>query len=197
VARAVHETARDVEVLQVDLRRPGDGAERCEALRAALARRLGRDTAEIRLERGPHGKPVLAAPVDGLHFSSSSSGDCCLIALTEVGPVGIDVERVAPRTRLERIAETRFAPEEAEAILSLDGEARLRAFYNCWTRKEAYLKATGAGLTVPLDRVVVSVDDERPAILALEGDDPADWRVASLEPRPGFVAAVVWRAATR
>ena len=152
---------------------------------------------KVLLERGPHGKPVLAEPVDGLHFSSSSSADLCLIALTGAGPVGIDVERVAPRTRLERIAETRFAPEEAEAILSLDGEARLRAFYNCWTRKEAYLKATGAGLTAPLDRVVVSVGDERPAILALEGDDPADWRVASLEPRPGFVAAVVWRAATR
>ena len=196
VARAVHETARDVEVVQVELREPGDREERRAELRLALARRLGRDPAEIRLVSGPHGKPALADPVEGLHFSSSSSGHCCLIAITTVGPVGVDVEKVVPRTHLDRIAETRFASDETAAIMSLEGEARLRAFYNCWTRKEAYLKATGTGLTAPLDRVVVSVDDERPAIVALEGGDPAKWSVASLEPRPGYVAAVVWRDRT-
>ena len=142
---------------------------------------------------GPHGKPVLADSADELQFSSSSSDDCCLIAVTATSPVGVDVERVVPRTYLERIAETRFAPAEAAAIGQLRGEAQLRAFYNCWTRKEAYLKATGAGLTQGLDRVIVSVDDERPAIVSLDGDDPVAWSVVSLDPEPGFTAAVVWR----
>ena len=144
---------------------------------------------------GPHGKPALADPAHELQFSSSSSDDCCLIAVTATSPIGVDVERVVPRTYLERIAETRFAPEEADAIGQLRGQERLRAFYNCWTRKEAYLKATGAGLTQGLDRVIVSVDDERPAILSLDGDDPAAWSVVSLDPEPGFTGAVVWRGA--
>ena len=90
MARAVHETARDVEVWQIELREPGDRDERRAALRLALARRLGGDPSEIRLISGPHGKPALADPVDGLHFSSSSSGRCCLIAVTTIGPIGID-----------------------------------------------------------------------------------------------------------
>ena len=193
MARAVHETARDVEVWQIELREPGDRDERRAALRLALARRLGGDPSEIRLISGPHGKPALADPVDGLHFSSSSSGRCCLIAVTTIGPIGVDVERVVPRKYLERIAARRFAPEEAAAIADRRGESALRAFYNCWTRKEAYLKATGTGLTAPLDGVVVSVDDERPAILALRDDDPGAWFLAAVAPARDLIGAVAVR----
>ena len=218
----MQETARDVDVWHVDLRQPADWVEgarallapdeleaaargtpevrrrrvvRRAALRIALARRIGGDPSALRMVPGPHGKPALADSADALHFSSSSSDDCCLIAVTAIGPIGVDVERVAPRAYLERIAETRFAPAEADAIAHLEGEARLRAFYNCWTRKEAYLKATGAGLTMPLDKVIVSLDDERPEIVSLDGDDPAAWSVESLDPEPGFTGAVVWRGA--
>jgi 4'-phosphopantetheinyl transferase len=145
--------------------------------------------------RGHHGKPALAdVGGGGLQFSVSRSDDCCLIALTKIGPVGVDVERVVPRTRLDEIVANRFAPAEAAAILRLGGEQRLRAFYNCWTRKEAYLKARGVGLTIALERVEVSIDDERPAILALDDDDPAAWTVAALDPGPYLIGALVLRS---
>ena len=109
--------------------------------------------------------------------------------------MGVDVECLTPEFPIEEVAERFFSPAEISALKALPSDERLEAFFSCWTRKEAYLKATGAGLTQGLDRVIVSVDDERPAILSLDGDDPAAWSVVSLDPEPGFTGAVVWRGA--
>ena len=160
-------------------------------LRIALGSVLGRPPESLEFVLSPRGKPELAG--EEIAFSVSTSGDLGVVALARQGPLGVDVEQVAERSGLDRIVATRFAPVEAEAIERLGGEARLHAFYNCWTRKEAYLKATGAGLVRALDRVVVSVDDERPAIVSLDGDDPARWSLAALELAPGTVGAVAVR----
>jgi len=161
------------------------------ALRIALGRELDRAPASLRFTTGPHGKPALE---DGdVHFSTSASADDCLIAITGLGPLGVDVEHVVPRRELDRIAATRFASREAESIARLDGDRRLRAFYRCWTVKEAYLKARGIGLSIPLDRVVVSVDEGPPAIVALDGDDPSAWSVEAFEPGPELVGALAVR----
>jgi 4'-phosphopantetheinyl transferase len=157
------------------------------ALRIALARWVTCAPAALRFATDPSGKPRLAGP--GPHFSVASSGDWSLIAVTSLGPIGIDIERVVALAELEGIVARRFAPEQARAILNQNGERRLQAFYRCWTRLEAHLKATGVGLARGLDTTV--------------GDpDPRAWTVASVNPGRGLIGAVVvggvhpWRNAT-
>ena len=164
------------------------------ALRIAIADRLGCDPGSIRFSAGAGGKPALAVPRGGLEFSVSHSGDVCLIALTTLGPVGIDVERVEPFPELERLIASRFAPREAAAIGALEGERQLRAFYDCWTRKEAYLKARGTGLANGIGGVVVSVEEDRPKIHSLEDDDPRAWTMFSVDLEPGLAGAVALRS---
>jgi 4'-phosphopantetheinyl transferase len=168
------------------------------ALRIALSRSLACPPRTLRFQRGPNGKPELTAVAGSrgeLHFNLTRSGDCCLIAVSSVGPIGIDVERVVAFPEMEEIVRRRFAPPEAAAIGELSGDRRVRAFYNCWTRKEAYLKARGVGLAAELDSVVVSVDDERPAILSLEEDDRDAWSIAGVDLGPGMVGAVALNGA--
>jgi 4'-phosphopantetheinyl transferase len=167
------------------------------ALRIALSRWCGCSPDALTLVRGRHGKPTLAdTEVGPVHFNLSRTGDCCLIAVTAIGPVGVDVERVVAFPELDAIARSRFDPGESAAILRLRGGRRLRAFYNCWTRKEAYLKATGVGLTTRLDAVVVTVDDAPASILSLEDDDPDAWTLAAIRPGPDLIGAVALRGAT-
>jgi len=146
------------------------------ALRIALARWLACAPAALRFATDPSGKPRLDGP--GPHFSISSSGDLSLIAVTALGPVGIDVERVVALAELEAIVARRFAPTQAREILSQSGERRLRAFYRCWTRIEAQLKATGVGLAGGLDTT-------------LSEPDPREWSVAAVNAGRGLIAAVV------
>jgi 4'-phosphopantetheinyl transferase len=165
-----------------------------EALRAVLAGYLRCAPADVRVEPAQFGKPALAAPRSDLQFNLSRSGDRCVIAVGRSAPVGIDLERVWPIADVERMSERFLAPAEALAIGNERGDARVRAFFNCWTRKEAYAKAVGVGLALPFHRFCVSVaETPEPAILSLAGDDPGAWTLRSLEPWPGYVAAVATR----
>jgi 4'-phosphopantetheinyl transferase len=146
------------------------------ALRIALARWLECAPAALRFATEPSGKPRLDGP--GPHFSVSSSGDWSLIAVTSLGPVGIDVERVVAIAELEAIVARRFAPAQAREVLSQSGERRLRAFYRSWTRIEARLKATGVGLAGGLDTT-----GSEP--------DPLEWSVATVNAGRGLIGAVV------
>jgi 4'-phosphopantetheinyl transferase len=168
------------------------------ALRIALSRWCGCPPEALKLVRGRHGKPTLAdTGIGPVHFNVSRSGDCCLIAVTAIGPVGVDVERVAAFPELEAIVRSRFDAGESAAILRLRGDRRLRAFYNCWTRKEAYLKATGMGLTTGLDAVAVTVDDAQASILSLDDDDPDAWSLVAIRPAPDLIGALAVRGATQ
>lgn len=162
------------------------------ASRIVLARRLGRDPGSLRFTRDADGKPALAGgPEVRLHFSRSTSADRCLIALSSEGPVGVDLERVVAFPDFERIAASRFHPGETSAIMQLTGEPRLRAFYECWTRKEAYLKASGLGLARGLHGVTVTVTRARPRIVSLAADDVARWTLVDLDLGDGFAGAAV------
>jgi 4'-phosphopantetheinyl transferase len=161
------------------------------ALRIALAREMDRPPAALEFVLGANGKPELAGRE--LDFSVSASDDLCAVAIAAGGPVGIDVEIVVDRPGLERIAQTRFAPSEAEAIGRLPGDARLHAFYDSWTCKEAYLKATGTGLGAPLASVVVSIDGDAPTIVDIGDGDPAEWSLARLNLGPGAAGALALR----
>lgn len=146
------------------------------ALRIALGRWLACAPASLRFATDPAGKPRLDGP--GPHFSVSSSGDWGLIAVTALGPVGVDVERVVAIDELEAIVARHFAAARAREILQHSGERRLQAFYRCWTRLEAQLKATGTGFADGLEST-------------RSDPDPRAWTVAAVDPGPGLIGAVV------
>ena len=169
------------------------------ALRIALAQALDCAPGELTLRRDGSGRPWLD-PEDSrapIHFNLARAGDCCLIAVSRGGPVGVDVEHVVAVPEVEAIVRTRFAGGEAREILTREGADRLRAFFNCWTRKEAYLKARGVGLMAPLDRVVVTVGDEQPGFVSLYDDDPRAWRLFGVPLGSDRVGAVALRNAGR
>src|SRR5205807_1041450 len=123
------------------------------AVHAVLARHLGCNPDQVRLANGFFGKPELVGggPERPVEFSVSRSDDHCLIAVSQAGPVGVDLERRRPIGDLDRIASLYFAPREAGTIARLRDGRKLDAFFDCWTSKEAYLKALGTGLTTPLE----------------------------------------------
>jgi 4'-phosphopantetheinyl transferase len=146
--------------------------------------------------QGAHGKPSLAPVCAGedLRFNVSHSDDLALYAITRGRNIGVDVELVKPLADAAGIAERFFSPREAAALLSLPEPERQAAFFACWTRKEAYIKATGDGLTRPLDAFDVSVLPGLPArLVRVEGDslEAARWSLAELRPAAGYAAALV------
>jgi 4'-phosphopantetheinyl transferase len=161
-------------------------------LRTLLGRYLGRDPCRVAFRLGPQGKPALAGS-DALHFNVSHSHGLALFAVTRHGPVGVDVERVRPFPNDLDLAERFFCPPEARALRALAPEARREAFFHVWTRKEAYLKASGTGLAGGLERVEVSVAPGEPArVLRVEGDEgPArGWSLEALTPAPDYIGAL-------
>ncbi len=171
------------------------------AARGSLRRILGRYLdvlpEEVVFGYGPHGKPFLSgslAEERGLRFNLSHSGEMALCALALHREVGIDLEFMHPVPDLQSIARSFFAPGENARLLSLPEERRPAAFFNCWTRKEAYLKALGDGLARPLGRFEVTLLPEEPVRLLSVTDDPREvqrWRMESFAPAPGYVAALI------
>jgi 4'-phosphopantetheinyl transferase len=140
------------------------------------------------------GKPVLAGEFAGaLSFSVSHSDGLALFAMSRSAAVGIDVERIRPDVAEEPIAERFFAPSETEAIRGLPKAEQADAFFDCWTQKEAVLKAKGCGLTVPLRQWAVSVRADRPpGLLPTSGalGEAERWRLFRLRPGPGYAGAL-------
>jgi 4'-phosphopantetheinyl transferase len=166
------------------------------ALRVALGRHLDRPPGSLGFMLGPGGKPRLAGATgdSDVFFSLSRSGDLCLIAISDDGPVGVDVEEVSEVPELAGLVRSRFATSEAAAILKRSGKERLAAFYRCWTRKEACVKALETGIGPGLRSVVVSVGD-RPALLSAPDAQAGDWSLLDLTLREGFAGALAVRGA--
>ena len=176
-------------------------------LRTILAGYLGRAPERLCFSYGARGKPALA-PSEGtdLRFNVSHSDGCALFAVARGREVGVDVERLRPLPRAERIAERFFSLPERTALKGLPPEQRVEAFFTCWTRKEAYIKARGDGLGHPLDQFAVSLTPGEPVRLSAAGDgderEIARWSLDGLPPAPGFVAALAalgggWRLTSR
>ncbi|HVT29114.1 MAG TPA: 4'-phosphopantetheinyl transferase superfamily protein [Lacipirellulaceae bacterium] len=121
---------------------------RC-ALRRLLGGYLGVEPAAVRLTTDPNGKPRIGDvhSTSSLKFNVSHSGDLALIGFTTGCEVGVDVEQIREVGRLEQIARRFYHPSETEAILAAPAEERNKAFFRCWTGKEAVLKAVGSGVT--------------------------------------------------
>jgi 4'-phosphopantetheinyl transferase len=160
-------------------------------LRELLATYLMRASAELKFRYGNHGKPTLDANASDsiLQFNLSHSGGAALYALSLGRRLGVDVERIRPQLASEDIARRYFATREVAELQALPTHLRTEGFFLCWTRKEAYVKAHGAGLSLPLDSFTVSLTPGRAA--ELQAEDSDQWSMHSVEPAPGFVAALV------
>jgi 4'-phosphopantetheinyl transferase len=162
------------------------------ALRRILAAYLDRAPAALVFVLGPHGKPALENP--GLEFNLSHSGGCGLIAITRGRRVGVDVEGIRTDFACEEIARRFFAPAEVEALAASAPHEYAAAFFRCWTRKEAYVKARGDGLTLALDRFEVQLEAAATRAIASCLDDPSErsrWSLREIVPGPGYLGALV------
>jgi 4'-phosphopantetheinyl transferase len=160
-------------------------------LRELLGAYLALLPAKLKFRYGTHGKPALDANASDsvLQFNLSHSKGLAIYAFSRGRELGVDVEQIRPQSAGEDIARRYFASSEVAELQALPTNLRPEAFFLCWTRKEAYVKAHGAGLSLPLDSFTVSLTPGR--AVALQAADTARWSVESLEPAPGFVAAVV------
>ncbi len=162
-------------------------------LRRVLARIVDRDPADLRFEVGEHGKPHLPG---GPAFNQSHSGEWWMLGVASEGRVGVDVEVHRTLHDLDDLARNTFHPAEADDVLNEPSpEERTRAFFRVWSRKEAFIKAVGRGLSYPLAGFRVSARAEPPReILAI--DDPADdvrgWCMRSVPWDSTLAAAVSW-----
>ena len=169
------------------------------ALRRALGTRLGLHPAAFVFSLGPHGKPRLDPP-SLLRFNLSHSGNTIVIALTEGIELGVDVEELDRDTPTERLARRFFTGAEAKAVEQAPEADRNRVFFHCWTAKEAVLKATGSGLTVPVREVEVDPDpDAPPRLLSLGGDvtEAERWTLLRHEVPGRWIATVAFRGERR
>jgi 4'-phosphopantetheinyl transferase len=168
--------------------------------RRILARYLEDDPAALGFSEGEFGKPALAGSRAGaLHFNLSHSGDIGLVAVSADGPIGVDVERWDGETDHLQLAERFFSPHEREQLraLAADRATLVAGFFAAWTRKEAYLKATGCGITQGLHHFDVSLAPTAPPRLLADRLNPAatrEWVMDAIGVGTGYSAAVVARA---
>ena len=164
-------------------------------LRILLGERLEVPAAEVMLRKSANGKLFVSG---GVLFNVAHSKGLAVFAFTHNLEVGVDVELLRPLADLGGVVDLALAPSEAADLESVPAGDRAAAFFACWTRKEAYLKASGNGLGSPRD-VAVSLRPGAPArLVAVQGapTEPDRWELRSFEPRPGYVGAVaVERAA--
>jgi 4'-phosphopantetheinyl transferase len=164
------------------------------ALRDILSRYVGLAPGLLRFSYERYGKPVLSRETGGelLRFNLSHSHGLALCAVTRGREVGVDLEHVREDFAGPEIAERFFSPREVSALRALPPGARTSAFFDCWTRKEAYIKARGEGLSHPLRGFTVSLTPGEPAAL-LCADDPleaARWSLLELTLGADYRAAV-------
>jgi 4'-phosphopantetheinyl transferase len=163
-------------------------------LRRILGAYLNRAPECLSFCSGSHGKPALAlgSGGDAIRFNMTHSHGVALYAVTRGREVGIDLEFIERDLEVEQIAERYFSRREIATLRALPTELRKGAFFLCWTRKEAYIKARGEGLSLPLDQFDVSLIPGQPA--ALLSTQPADedvrWSLQELTVASGYVAAL-------
>ncbi|MBV8375395.1 MAG: 4'-phosphopantetheinyl transferase superfamily protein [Verrucomicrobia bacterium] len=169
------------------------------ALRILLAHYLGRSPNQIELVCGSKGKPALAGP-PRIQFNASHSGQMAVFAFTAGCELGVDVEQIRELDDAESISARFFSAGEAAELLSLEPEDRVPAFFRCWTRKEAYVKAIGGGLAIPLNGFQVTLLPGTPARfveMTKEGESAGAWTLHHLELAPGYVGALAYRDSRR
>jgi 4'-phosphopantetheinyl transferase len=164
-------------------------------LRALLARYLGTPGGDLRFCCNAHGKPALVpgSGAEDLRFNLSHSHRLALFAFAFRREVGVDLEYVRPSLTDDPLPERFFSTQEVIALRALPESAQTEAFFNCWTRKEAYIKARGRGLSISLASFAVSLAPAQLTNLPITGNDGPEagrWSLRALAPGQGYVAAI-------
>lgn len=164
-------------------------------LRKILAGYIQCSTTSIEFQYGDRGKPDLAAgqTASKTKFNVSKSEELALIAVTNAGHIGIDIEHLRPVSDAAKLAQRYFAAPEVETLLSAPTSLHERIFLEIWTRKEAFIKATGQGLSYPLNQFAVSAAHTDPVVTVKFLPDSAkseDWHLTNISPQKDVLAAV-------
>lgn len=163
-------------------------------MRQILARYLDISAAELRFDYREHGKPELEYAPIPLKFNLSHSGQLGLLAVSLGRQVGADIEFMRPMEDLHSIAEAYFSTREIMDLQALPVQQQARGFFNCWTRKEAYLKGIGKGLAQALNAFDVTLKPEDAAALLAMREDPNEkdrWHLQDIPIGPEYAAAVI------
>ncbi len=163
-------------------------------LREILAEYTGESPTDITFEYGEHGKPTLANNQETLYFNVSHSEEMAIYAINKTCELGVDIEHIKREVDLISVAERYFTENESQKILFQQGFDQTISFFNCWTRKEAILKALGQGLSFPLKDCEITVLPNEPAqVIQVEGHSDAakQWSIHSFTPAENFIVAVV------
>lgn len=159
-----------------------------QVLRHLLAEYLAMPAHSIRIDQTANGKPAIRGP---LRFNLSHSGAFALYAFARCD-VGIDVEEIRPFADFLDIARRFFCPEETADITSLPHDQQESAFFRCWTRKEAYIKAIGDGLSMPLDSFRVSVAPDEPAHVIQVAEPSRPWSLHDIDVATNYAASLAY-----
>ena len=164
-------------------------------LRYLLGCYLRQDPCSLQLTVNEFGKPFLVTErsSDAIHFNVSHSHELALLAFVREREIGVDLEYVRSQLDVLALAQQFFAPGEVAELHRLDPTLRTAGFFNCWTRKESYIKARGLGLSLPLDRFQVSLRPGSPvALLCLDddSDETLRWCLRELAPGSDYVGAL-------
>lgn len=162
-------------------------------LRHILAAYTGLAPESLVFEYNHQGKPSLAPACGGdwLRFNLSHSGSLALYALRPDGDVGVDIEQVRKLDDLHAVAASTFSAAEKAALRALPDDQQTEGFFTAWTRKEAFIKAVGTGLSYPLKDFDVTLSPEEPArLLRIAGAAPGAWSLVGLRPATGYIGAV-------
>ena len=168
-------------------------------LRRVLSSYVGVPPLALSFDYGPHGKPSLASHFQQIPFNLSHSDGVALLAVGGNARLGIDIERVSEDVEVDGISRQFFSSAEYAAICNLPPSLRNLAFFKCWTSKEAYVKAAGGGLSIPLNGFEVAVDPRHPACMRHPHYEDRDesWTLYDIEVGDGFVAVLATDAPQR
>lgn len=160
-------------------------------LRNLLGNYLNLDPKELIFDYNEYDKPVYLNSAD-LNFNVSHSGNRIIIGFAKNLEIGADIEKIKADFDVLELAKNFFSKEEIKALTAMDENERFRAFYRCWTRKEAFIKAVGEGLSYPLDSFSVTMEDDlRAQFVKIDGiqESKMDWFLHSFVPEEGYISA--------
>jgi 4'-phosphopantetheinyl transferase len=157
-------------------------------LRMILSSYCNTPPEDLKFGSNEYGKPCLAFPATSLHFNVSRSADSALYAVSRSHEVGVDLEYIHRKVDYVALANKFFSRDETKALQSVSNSALPRSFYRCWTRKEAYVKALGEGLSFPFNTFSVSIFDEEQVELRGSG---SGWSLYNLNLSIDYAAALV------
>ena len=190
----------------VEVKRAQKASSRAQ-LRRILSRYVDVEPRSLRFEYGEHGKPELSEQGRSglpehtdLSFNLSHSEKVGLVGVTDGVRIGVDVEQLRVGRDFSGLANRFFSAEESAALHQLSEPARPAAFYRAWTRKEAYLKALGTGLSFPSNGFTIDYTVEGPGCVTatdVPGDDPAIWHFADVQLGPDFAGAICFEGPER